>query len=137
MRHRDIVRKNFSNLIAKLQERSIMHDLSKLQEDEFDGFVEADSAQLYKDFASKEYHTKLKENKGIALHLSRNRHHPDMFPNGVSDMSFIDILEMVVDWKSASETYGTDFIEGLKYSFERFNLDEKQRWLVELIAKDL
>lgn len=136
-RHRDFVRKNFHVLISKLEARSIVHDVSKFQEDEFDGFVEADAMSLYKEYGSSDYHKKLKENKGIALHLSRNTHHPEFYPNGISDMTFLDIVEMVIDWKSASETYGNDFMGSIDYSIKRFGADEKQAWLIRQIAKDL
>lgn len=145
-RHRDFVRKNFHRLISKLEERSIIHDVSKFQEDEFDGFVEADEMQLYKEYGSSDYHKKLKENKGIALHLKRNTHHPEYYEddaegvtglNGIDKMSFLDIVEMVIDWKSASETYGSDFMASIDYSFERFKCSEQQKWLIKMIAKDL
>lgn len=151
IRHRDFVRKNIHQLVSKLEQRAIVHDVSKFQQDEFDGFVEADEAQLYKEYGSSDYHKKLKENKGIALHLSRNTHHPEYyistedtsgftgFPksNGIDKMSFLDIVEMVIDWKSASETYGNNFMDSIDYSITRFNCDEKQEWLIRLIAKDL
>ncbi len=146
IRHRDFVRKNIHSLISKLEQRAIIHDISKFQEDEFDGFVEADEMQLYKEYGSSDYHKKLKENKGIALHLKRNSHHPEFYEdgsegithlNGIAKMSFLDIVEMVIDWKSASETYGNDFMASIEYSLERFKCTEEQKWLIKLIAKDL
>ena len=137
IRHRDFVRRNIHILVSKLQERAIIHDVSKFQDDEFEGFIEADEMGLYKDYGKSDYHKKLKENKGIALHLSRNSHHPEFYPNGISDMSFLDIVEMVIDWKSASETYGNDFMNSIDYSIKRFNVDEKQVWLIRLIAEEL
>ena len=146
IRHRDFVRKNFHDLISKLEARAIIHDVSKFQEDEFDGFVEADEMSLYKEYGSSDYHKKLKENKGIALHLSRNSHHPEFYEDGATGftgirginlMSFLDIVEMVIDWKSASETYGTDFIKSIDYSIERFGAEPKIEWLIREIAKEL
>ena len=52
-------------------------------------------------------------------------------------MSFLDIVEMVIDWKSASETYGNDFMESIDYSIDRFNADDKQAWLIKMIAEEI
>jgi len=136
-RHRELVKKNFAKLEYLLSSRAIQHDISKFEPEEFAGFEEADSAELYKEYGKSDYHKKLKENKGIALHLSKNSHHPEYFKNGISDMSFLDIVEMVVDWKSASETYGNDFMESIKYSVKRFKCDKKQEWLIKMIAEVL
>lgn len=145
--HRDLMRKNMHNFIAKFQERAIMHDLSKLFTDEFEGFVEADSQTVWAKYGTPEYIEQVKKNKGIQLHWQRNTHHPEYWqiesttgchlPDGHKDMPFLDILEMVIDWKSAAETYKTDFQESIEYSIKRFNFDEKQAWLIRLIAKDL
>lgn len=146
LRHKEIVRKNFNKFQAQLQERSDLHDISKYLEDEFDGFVEADSAGLYHKFGSDEYIKLINENQGIALHYARNSHHPEHFKDGsegfthinlIEKMSFLDIVEMVIDWKSASETYGKDFMEGLDFSLERFHCDEKQKWLIRMIAETI
>lgn len=146
LRHREIVRKNFNLFIAKLHERSDLHDLSKFLEDEFDGFQKADEAGLYTKFGTGEYKKLIAENEGIRLHYQRNTHHPEHYKDGsegishvfeVEKMSFLDIVEMVIDWKSASETYGKNFMEGLDYSLERFRCDEKCRWLIKMIANEI
>lgn len=36
-------------------------------------------------------------------HNSHNAHHPERHPNGVEDMTLIDLMEMLADWKAASE----------------------------------
>lgn len=145
--HRDLVRKNMHKFISKFQERAIMHDISKLYADEFDGFVEADNNKTWAKYGTLEYLKQIKKNKGIQLHLERNTHHPEYWqkepttgcylPDGHKEMPFLDILEMVIDWKSAAETYGTDFQESIEYSIDRFKFDEKQAWLIRMIAKDL
>ena len=146
IRHRDIVRKNIHNFISKLEERSIVHDLSKLQEDEYAGFAELDSEEVFKLYGTDEYKKKIAENVGIKLHYQRNTHHPEHFEDGsqgftgfnaVESMTFLDILEMVIDWKSACETYGSDFNESIDYSIKRFNCTSQQEWIIKLIAKDL
>ncbi len=147
LRHKAIVKKNFGLFIAKLHEREALHDISKYQQDEFDGFSELDSEEVFKLYGTEEYKTRIAENKGIALHYSRNSHHPEHFNvaefqtggsyGGIDFMSFTDLLEMVIDWKSACETYGTDFKESLEFSIKRFMPSAKTQHVIRLIAADL
>ncbi len=146
LKHKAIVTKNFRNFIAKLEEREAMHDVSKFNQDEFDGFAELDSDEVFKLYGTDEYKKLIADNIGIKLHYQRNRHHPEYHKDGsegvtgfnlMSKMSFLDILEMVIDWKSASETYGTSFKESVQYSIKRFECDSYQKWLIELIAKEI
>lgn len=139
IRHREIVKKNFNQFIQKLQERSDLHDLSKYKEDEFGGFAELDSKEIFKlyDTDQEEYKKRIKENDGIRLHYERNSHHPEYYKEGISEMTFLDILEMVIDWKSACETYGTDFADSVEKSIARFKPDEKREWLIRLIAVEV
>ena len=133
-------------LVSKIEERAIVHDLSKFEEDEFAGFEELDSDEVFKLYGTKEYKDIINKNKGIELHYSRNSHHPEHYEdvakgfthfNGIDGMSFLDIVEMVIDWKSASETYGNDFMESIDYSIDRFNADDKQAWLIKMIAEEI
>lgn len=137
IRHKEIVQENMHDLIAMLQKRSLRHDRSKWLDDEFDGFAELDSVEAFKKFGTPEYKGLIENNAGIKLHYERNTHHPEHFTDGINGMSFLDIVEMVVDWKSACETYGNDFLKSLDYSIKRFGCDEKQEWLIRLIARDL
>lgn len=138
LRHVGIVRRNIKRISEGLERRAEVHDISKLSLEEFSGFVEVNQIARKYPFGSKEYKESLKDNDVINLHFSRNSHHPEFYPNGISDMSLLDIIEMVCDWKAASETYGrTSFFDALVIQAERFKLDEKQMWLIALIAKEL
>lgn len=137
MRHKIFVQANMHDLIAKLQRRAIKHDSSKYLDDEFNGFAELDSVEAFKKFGTPEYKALIENNVGILSHYKRNTHHPEHFENGIAGMSFLDIVEMVIDWKSACETYGNDFEKSLEFSIKRFGCDEKQEWLIRLIAKEI
>jgi len=149
LRHKAIVSKNFKSLIAKLEERDAMHDVSKFTEDEYNGFQELDSEEVFKLFTTdqQEYQKRISENSGIRLHYLRNSHHPEHFIadehgtayafGGIDFMSFTDILEMVIDWKSACETYGTDFNESLEKSIKRFMPSNETEHIIRMIASDL
>lgn len=137
-RHVAIVRKNLAKISNALNERARVHDLSKFSEDEFAGFVEVNRIAREHPYGSKEYVESLKDNKVIELHFSRNSHHHEYYPHGVADMSLLDIIEMVADWKAASETYGqTSFADALEFQRKRFDLTDSQMWLIRLIAKEL
>lgn len=149
LKHKAIVTKNFRNLIAKLEEREAVHDISKFNQDEFDGFAELDSDEVFKLYSTnqEEYKKRIGDNKGIELHYLRNSHHPEHFKveehntayafGGIDFMSFTDILEMVIDWKSACETYGTDFQDSLNKSIERFMPSSSTKYMILKIAADL
>jgi hypothetical protein len=138
-RHIATVQKHLNKFVTRLQQRGIEHDLSKLSKDEFTGFVEVNQIARLHPFGSKEYNNSLKDNKTIALHFSRNSHHPEYhIKHGVNDMTMLDWIEMVTDWKAASETYGnTSFNDALEIQRKRFRLTDAQMWLVGLIAKEL
>lgn len=147
LRHKSIVNKNFELFIAKLKERQAMHDVSKFQQDEFDGFAELDSEEVFKLYGTDEYKKRIAENSGIRLHYQRNSHHPEHFYadeanygfsfSSMDMMTFTDLLEMVIDWKSACETYGTNFEESLEISFKRFLPSQNTEYMVRMIASDL
>ena len=38
----------------------------------------------------------------IDHHYANNRHHPEHWPNGINDMTLMDLIEMLADWKAAT-----------------------------------
>lgn len=138
-RHVRLVQKNLGKIVRQLESRAVGHDLSKLADDEFKGFVTLNNIARNHEYGSPEYKQSLEANKGVIdLHFQRNSHHPEYYQNGVSGMSLVDIIEMVCDWKAASETYGqTSFKDSVDISIKRFNLTPEQTYLVRLIADEL
>ena len=136
--HVRLVQKYMSRISKALEQRAIEHDISKLLSDEYKGFIEVNRVARTHAYGSDEYKASLKGNNVIKLHFSRNSHHPEYYLNGVSDMSLLDIIEMVVDWKAASETYGqTSFEDSISIQKDRFGLSDEQLYLIRLIAKEL
>ena len=118
--------------------RAVTHDESKWQDDEFAGFVHINQIAREHEYGSPEYMASIRETGAVALHYSRNSHHPEHYPNGVDDMTLLDIIEMVADWKAASETYGrTSLEDALVTHAERFGLKDKHLYLVRLIIEAL
>lgn len=110
---------------TNLAHRGEIHDASKLEEPEksaFDALV-----PKLKDFAygSDEYRACLREMKpALAHHYATNSHHPEHFENGVEGMTIFDFLEMLIDWKAASERMknGGDIRKSVEINTPRFNL---------------
>ncbi len=63
-------------------------------------------------YGSEEYKQFLVEMKpALDHHYANNRHHPEHFEKGISDMDLIDIIEMICDWKAATERHDNGDIE--------------------------
>lgn len=93
-----------NKFVVDLIHRGEIHDASKLQEPELSGFA-ANTGKLEKvEFGSEEYKGLLTElAPTINHHYSKNRHHPQHWKNGINDMTLLDLLEMLADWKAAGE----------------------------------
>jgi hypothetical protein len=111
-------------LIIEVQKRLTKHDLSKMEDPELATF-DLYSARL-KDstYGSDEYKGFLDQMKpALDHHYANNRHHPEHFSNGVSGMSLIDLVEMLADWKAASERHADgDLVHSLAIQKDRFKL---------------
>jgi uncharacterized protein DUF5662 len=124
LRHSLRVAELMGELIKELLDRSVRHDLSKTREPEravYDTFVPKLRAAAY---GSAEYLT-LVDAMGEALrhHYAHNRHHPEHFANGINGMTLVDLLEMLADWKAATEcTSQGDLTTSLTINRERFGI---------------
>ncbi len=59
----------------------------------------------------------------IDHHYASNNHHPEFFPNGIEGMSLFSLLEMMCDWKAASERHDTgDVRRSLDLNTTRFGI---------------
>ncbi|HEU0164408.1 MAG TPA: DUF5662 family protein [Thermomicrobiales bacterium] len=108
----------------ELEDRGEAHDASKLREPEVSLFDQA-----YADLGAVEYGSEGYQNalvqarQALDHHYAHNRHHPEHFPGGVNDMTLVDLLEMLADWKAASERRpDAEIHEGIRINAERFNL---------------
>lgn len=106
MRHIERVRNLLNVAAQELMNRGEKHDQSKLQSPEVELFTEYTPKLAGVTYASPEYDG-YKKAMGEALqhHYANNRHHPEHFKNGIEDMNLIDLIEMFVDWKAASERH--------------------------------
>ena len=100
------------DVVANLLDRARSHDASKLCEPEASTFAKYTSKLKGCDYGSDEYKSHLANMKpALDHHYASNRHHPEHWSRGVLDMSLIDLIEMVVDWKAASERHDSGDIQ--------------------------
>ena len=86
------------NLIAN----GYIHDASKFHGIEFENLALSEV---------KEENSKLKLKMAIRHHQKINPHHPEFWSNGIKEMPDVYVCEMVCDWKSRSEEFGTSLRE--------------------------
>ena len=80
------------------------HDASKLEDPEAEAFARMTPILKTLTYGTPEYKASLAD-LGPALqhHYENNRHHPEFHKDGVRDMTLIDLVEMLADWKASSE----------------------------------
>ena len=105
-RHRETVASQLERLADELRQRGRDHDRSKLQLDEFEGYERINAAGREHPYGSPELKKAIRAEECVKLHYARNSHHPEHHYESTEEMSFMDIIEMVIDWYSASVSYG-------------------------------
>lgn len=86
--------------------RTIYHDASKFRNPERDSFRIAVSALEDLDYNSVEYKKWMDFLKdAVDHHYIANKHHPEHWKYGIEEMSSLDRLEMICDWKAATKRH--------------------------------
>ena len=137
--HKLSVKIGIQRVIDNLYHRGENHDDDKLEGDTLDYFYEISGKFEHAKFGSQEYENVLERLKPtLDKHYMINDHHPQHNKNGISGMNLMSILEMLVDWKSASSAYGdTPFEESMMINKKRFNIDEQLFEVMRNTAKSL
>jgi hypothetical protein len=137
--HIEKVQFHLDRCATDLDARVILHDASKLEEPELSGY--AGLAEAVKDlkYGTPEYRAAFQPFKAIIQHhYAANDHHPEHFGAGVDGMNLLQIIEMLCDWKAASERFGGgDFAESLKVSVARFEIEPQLENILRNTAKYL
>ncbi len=112
-------------LIAEMAQRAAVHDWSKTQDPELATFNEYTPKLKNSTYGSDEYKGFLEGmGEGLAHHYAHNRHHPEHFENGVGDMTLVDVMEMLCDWKAATERHADGSLrKSLLIQQERFGFE--------------
>ena len=103
------------------------HDKSKLLPPEKEVYDELTTGLKGLTYGSDEYLANLEAMKpAIKHHYAKNSHHPEHYSNGVDGMSLLDVVEMLADWKAASERHTDgDILRSLEINRERFGLSDQ------------
>ena len=132
------VQLNLSAVIANLAERSTVHDRSKFEEPELSGYEGLTQALKGLTYGTPEHRAALAPFKEIIQHhYASNQHHPEHWHLGVTDMSLLDIIEMLADWKAANDRNNGDFGHSIQVSVSRFNISEQLHAILINTAKEL
>src|SRR5690606_34088097 len=78
-------------------------------------------------YGSDEYKASLSELQ-VALkhHYENNSHHPEHYENGVDGMDLLDLVEMFMDWKAATErTKDGSISKSIEFNKDRFKMSEQ------------
>lgn len=125
--HIENVRIGINKIIDELLIRAENHDKSKLEEPEKSTFDKYTPKLKTTTFGSEEYQ-KCLDGMKIALqhHYQNNRHHPEFHENGIQDMNLIDIIELFVDWYSATKRHDDgNIFKSVETSQKRFGFSDE------------
>jgi len=134
--HIDRVRTLLNTCVRELLDRGEAHDQSKLDTPEVEAFTEYTPKLAGSTYGSDEY-TAFRKAMSPALehHYANNRHHPEHHKDGVDDMNLVDILEMLCDWKAASERHNNGNIrKSIEINADRFGLSPQLVRILENTA---
>ena len=70
-------------------------------------------------------------------HYANNSHHPEHYKNGIMGMDLIDLIEMICDWKAATERNANgDIMKSIEINQKRFNYsDELKQILINTVER--
>lgn len=130
MRHIERVRNLLNSFVVNLLKRGEEHDQSKLESPEVEAFTEFTSGLAGCTYGSPEYE-QFKKSMAPAL-----AHHPEHHKNGIDDMTLLDIVEMLVDWKAASERHNDgNILKSIEKNADRFKMSPQLVRILENTAK--
>jgi len=139
LEHINSVRTSLEEIVAELDMRANLHDLSKTRSPELEGFVTVSEKLRDLEYGSPEYEQSLKELGPILdHHYKHNPHHPEHHVHGIEDMTLIDIIEMFADWRAASlNTKDGSLQKSLAINKTRFKIDNQLYLIFENTRKAL
>jgi hypothetical protein len=71
-------------------------------------------------------------------HYFNSPHHPEFYKGGFSEMSFLDRVEMIVDWKAATKrNLNGDIKMSISNNQEKYKYGEEDKEWMEKIAEEI
>ena len=127
LKHINRVRDFLYLFVFDLIQRAKDHDASKMEEPERQIFGENFKKLSEVEYGSQEYKDLLeKVRPAIDHHYAKNRHHTEFHVNGVNDMTLVDLIEMLADWRAATERNKNGNIRrSLELNAEKYKFSEQ------------
>jgi hypothetical protein len=127
------VRELLMPVIDELDDRSRIHDASKTQPPEKAIFDEYTPKLRHSTYGSDEYKGFLEGmGEGLAHHYAVNRHHPEHFTDGILGMTLVDLIEMLADWRAATERHDDgNLARSMLVNTDRFDISAQ---LVQILV---
>jgi len=137
--HINNVRDKVNEIVTKLLEKAENHDKSKMEEPELTPFVKMTPLLAKSTYGSEEYDGFLEELKpALDHHYAKNTHHPEHHKQGVGDMTLIDIVEMLCDWKSATMRHNDGNLrKSIEINGKRFKINSQLIKILENTVKEM
>lgn len=127
-KHQKLVQHYLENMVDELNSRASLHDMSKLQSPEMEGYSNHVLGLHKLTYGSEEYKKELRAGdfkEATKHHYEANRHHPEHYENGVRDMDLVDVMEMLADWCAAAKRHDDgNIMRSIEINQKRFNLSD-------------
>jgi hypothetical protein len=137
--HSQRVGELMTQVIKEVLDRSTCHDRSKTLPPEVETFDRVTPRLQGLTYGSDEYKAALADmGPALAHHYANNSHHPEFHANGINDMTLIDLVEMLADWRAASERHGDgNLAKSLEINQKRFAMTEQLKGILQNTAQHL
>lgn len=121
----------------QLMHQAIKHDATKLEEPEKQGFDKYTPRLKNTTYGSPEYQKCLDGlSEVLKHHYEHNFHHPQSYANGIEGFDLLDLMEMLVDWKAASERHTDgDIFKSIEINQKRFGLSDQLTKILQNTAR--
>jgi hypothetical protein len=137
--HIAVLRYYLLDLAMDLIARAHIHDQSKLESPEVQVFDKFTPLLADTTYGSPEYQEHLAA-MGVALrhHYAVNPHHPEHWDRGIHGMNLLDLIEMLCDWKAATERHADgDLDKSITINRQRFGYGDEIEGLLRNTAARL
>ena len=137
--HIQKVRKYIRFFTNRLTTRGEKHDASKLESPEIQLFAQHTDNLANIEYGSDEYKAELEALKpALDHHYAVNSHHPQHWPHGIEDMTLLDMVQMLCDWKASSERQKSgNLLKSIEINAQRFHIDNQLKQILINTAKKL
>ena len=139
VKHQQAVQELLYGMITELERRARTHDQTKLESPEQEIFAESGAELSKMPYGSPAYLENLKRlQPALDHHYSKNRHHPQHWPDGINDMTLLDLCEMLCDWKaSTARNKDGNIRKSIEINTDRFGMSPQLAKILNNTVREL